>query len=133
MTNIDPPACTDDVQWPPDAGWSSNLSAYLCLRDHWFFTLVQGWVVNSTYSSTFQLTGTTEEPYSTIRTNTFTTNSLSSFTQQEIGVQSAGSYAVTAGTLTQGTYFDDFGFRLGWWFTRTTPDFRVPCSIEKFL
>lgn len=109
MTSSDPPVCDDDVQWPPDADWSTSLSTYLCLdgtyRDH--FTLVQGWVINSSYASTFKLTGTTEEPNSTIRTNTFTTNSLVSFTRQEIGLQVSGESMATTGT-----YFDDFAVRM---------------------
>jgi prepilin-type N-terminal cleavage/methylation domain-containing protein len=102
--------CQNDIQWPPDAGWSTNLSPYLCQNGTTYvdyFTLVQGWVINSSVSSTFKLTGTTEEPNSIIRTNTFTTNSLTSFTQQEIGLQVAGE-----GMATYGTYFEDFAVRM---------------------
>jgi prepilin-type N-terminal cleavage/methylation domain-containing protein len=97
------PPATDDVQWPPDEGWSSDLPGNLS-KDH--FTLVRGWVINSALSSSFALTGTTEEPNSTIRTNTFTTHGLGSFVQQEIGLQTAGA------GMTNNTYFDDFGVQL---------------------
>lgn len=96
------PAATGDVQWPPDAGWSLALDP---TKDH--FTLVQGWVVNSAVSSSFLLTGTTEELNSIIQTNTFTTNGFINFTQQELGLQVAGS-----GMATYGTYFEDFAVKL---------------------
>jgi hypothetical protein len=113
-----PDQCKNDIQWPPDAGWSLDLSPYLCQNGTTYadyFTLVQGWVINSgadgsgtgNVSDYYKLTGTTEEPNSTIRTNKFTTNSLSSFTQQEIGLQVSGSNMATSGT-----YFDDFAVRL---------------------
>lgn len=95
------PPATDDVKWPPDAGWSTALNSS---QDH--FTLVQGWVINPVLTSSFELTGTTEEPSSTIRTSTFTTHSLSSFVQQEIGLQSA------AEGMDEQTYFDDFAVQL---------------------
>lgn len=97
------PPASGDVQWPPDADWSSDLTRDLS-KDH--FTLVQGWVINPALTSSFSLTGTTEEPNSTIRTNTFTTHSLSSFTQQEIGLQTAAS------GMSPDTYFDDFAIQL---------------------
>jgi|GEM_PF-980533 len=98
------PPATDDVQWPPDAGWSTDLAGNLS-KDH--FTLVQGWVINPALTSTFALrTDTTEEPNSTIRTNMYTTHGLSSFAQQEIGLQSA------AAGMDANTYYDDFGVQL---------------------
>ncbi|MCX5849014.1 MAG: type II secretion system protein [Deltaproteobacteria bacterium] len=91
------PPATDDIQWPPDTGWSSALDP---TKD--YFTLVQGWVMNSALASSFKLTGTTEEPNSTIRTTLFTTNGLTSFTQQEVGLQTAGT------DMYNNTYFEDF-------------------------
>ncbi len=112
------PPATDDVQWPPDTGWSSNLAENLS-RDH--FTLVTGWVVNPALSSSFSLTGTGEEPNSTIRTNTFTTNSLSTFTQQEIGLQTAGPAA-----MENNTYFDDFAVQMEGGATGSQNGFTIP-------
>lgn len=100
------PVAAGDVQWPPDAGWSSAPDA---TKDH--FTLIQGWVMNTDASvaSSFLLTGTAEEPNSIIQTNTFTTYdpTTSAFTQQELGLQVAGH-----GMATYGTYFDDFAVKL---------------------
>ena len=109
--------CDDDVQWPPAAGWSTDTTINLCKTgttpshsDH--FTLVQGWVINPainrsiTSTGTVLMTGTTEEPNSTIRTNAFTTHGLGTFTQQEMGLQTAAS------GMDQYTYFDDFGVKM---------------------
>lgn len=98
------PVAAGDVQWPPDAGWSSAPDA---TKDH--FTLIQGWVMNTDASvtSSFLLTGTAEEPNSIIQTNIYTTHGLTTFTQQELGLQVAGH-----GMATYGTYFDDFAVRL---------------------
>jgi hypothetical protein len=99
------PVAAGDVQWPPDAGWS--LVPLDATKDH--YTLIQGWVMNTDASvaSSFLLTGTAEEPNSIIQTNTFTTHGLTTFTQQELGLQVAGS-----GMATYGTYFDDFAVKL---------------------
>ena len=112
------PPAADDVKWPPDAGWSSNLAENLS-KDH--FTLVTGWVVNPALSLSFSLTGTGEEPNSTIRTNTFTTHSLSTFTQQEIGLQTAGPAA-----MDNNTYFDDFAVQMEGGATGSQNGFTIP-------
>ncbi len=97
------PVAAGDVQWPPDAGWS--LVPLDAAKDH--FTLVQGWVVNTALASSFVRIDTGEEPTSIIQTNTFTTHGLTTFTQQELGLQVAGS-----GMATYGTYFEDFAIKL---------------------
>ncbi|MHB8139140.1 MAG: hypothetical protein ACYDGO_12250 [Smithellaceae bacterium] len=97
------PVAAGDVQWPPDAGWS--LVPLDATKDH--FTLVQGWVVNPAVSSSFARIDTGEGPTSIIQTNTFTTHGLTTFTQQELGLQVAGS-----GMATYGTYFEDFAIKL---------------------
>jgi len=97
------PAAAGDVQWPPNAGWS--LVPLEPTIDH--FTLVQGWVVNPALSSLFVRIDTGEGPTSIIQTNTFTTHGLTTFTQQELGLQVAGS-----GMATYGTYFEDFAVKL---------------------
>ena len=112
------PPAADDVKWPPDAGWSSNLAENLS-KDH--FTLVTGWVVNPALSLSFSLTGTGEEPNSTIRTYTFTTHSLSTFTQQEIGLQTAGPAA-----MDNNTYFDDFAVQMEGGATGSQNGFTIP-------
>lgn len=118
------PPATGDVQWPPDAGWkpippATDISAENISKDH--FTLVQGWVINPAFASTFALRpATAEEPYSTIRTNTFTTHGLSSFVQQEIGLQSA------AAGMDNNTYFDDFGVQMEGGVTGSDNGFSTP-------
>jgi hypothetical protein len=102
--------CDDDVQWPPDTGWFTKPEINRCKNgtthsDH--FTLVQGWVINPALTLSFKLLpSTTEEPNSTIRTTTFTTHGLTTFVQQEIGLQSA------AAGMDDNTYFDDFGVQM---------------------
>jgi prepilin-type N-terminal cleavage/methylation domain-containing protein len=104
------PPATGDVQWPPDAGWSADLPGNQS-KDH--FTLLQGWVINPAVASTVTLQnglspdGTTiEEPNSIVRTTNYTTHALSSFAQQEIGLQSAGA------GMDNSTYFDDFAIQM---------------------
>lgn len=98
------PVVAGDVQWAPDAGWSSAPDV---AKDH--FTLIQGWVMNTDASvvSSFMLTGTAEEPNSIIQTNTFTTHGFTKFTQQELGLQVAGDWLAAYETA-----FDDFAVRL---------------------
>lgn len=101
------PPAAGDINWPPDAGWSTALNSS---KDH--FTLIQGWVVNPALSSTVTLenglspTGTIEEPNSIVRTTNLTTHSLTTFAQQEIGLQTA------AAGMNNLTYFDDFGVQM---------------------
>ena len=100
------PPVSGDVRWPPEAGWSSNVAGNL---ENDYFTLVRGWVFNTSaadVTSNYALTGTGEEPNSTIRTREFTTHSMTTFNQNELGLWTSGNSSAN------NVFFDDFAVRL---------------------
>jgi hypothetical protein len=99
------------VRWPPDEGWAGVLQDGteeekndIKARDH--FTLIRGWTINPSFSSSFTLTGSDEEPNAIIETKLFTTSGFENFNRQELGLWTAGE------GMARNTYFDDFAVRL---------------------
>ena len=111
------PPMTDDINWPPEDGWSDDQGAYQT-ADH--FTLIQNWKINPSFSSTVWLTGTSEEPNSIVRTTEYTTHNLSDFTQNEIGLHTFGD------GMTNSVYFDDFAIQMVGATTGGTQGFSYP-------
>ncbi len=107
------PPVAGDVQWPAEAGWSTSSVSSACCSDENinkdYFTLVRGWVFNTAASdvnANYALTGTAEESNSTIRTIEFTTHSMGTFDQNELGLWTSGNSSAN------NVYFDDFAVRL---------------------
>ncbi|HPL47932.1 MAG TPA: hypothetical protein PL030_06990, partial [Smithella sp.] len=107
------PPVAGDVQWPAESGWSTSSAASACCSDENinkdYFTLVRGWVFNTAASdvnANYALTGTAEESNSTIRTIEFTTHSMGTFNQNELGLWTSGNSSAN------NVYFDDFAVRL---------------------
>lgn len=120
------PPVAGDIQWPPDAGWSDSADTLAANQSRDHFTLVQNWVINPALSSTVTLenglspTGTIEEPNSIVRTTNYTTHSLSSFTQSELGLHTFGA------GMSNNTYFDDFAVQMEGATTGGTQGFSSP-------